>query len=72
MDDFELQDRLESLERQNEKLQQSLDSFLNSFDSRLQEQLAALIDCFDTVPLKGGQIQDKEDYIIKLLCNLGY
>ena len=72
MDDFELQDRLESLERQNAQLQQSLDTFIKNFDSRLQDQLASLIDCLSGAPLQGGNIQDKEDYIIRLLCNLGY
>lgn len=72
MDDFELQDRLESLERQNLKLQQSLNNFIDGFDTRLQDQLASLIDCLSSAPLQGEHIQDKEDYIIKLLCNLGY
>lgn len=72
MDDFELQDRLEGLEEQNEKLKQMVGDFVNNFEEKLQDQLASLIDCLDTTPLQGGKIQDKEDYIIKLLCNLGF
>lgn len=69
MDEFELQDSLEDLERRVNKLQNTLDGFISNFNSVLQEELSVLIDCLSENP---GTVKDKDDYIIKLLCNLGY
>lgn len=71
MDEFELQDSVEDLERRMNKLQTTLDNFINSFNSRLQDQMSTLIDCINE-PVSNDLIRDKDDYIIKLLCNLGY
>ena len=71
MDEFELQDSVEDLERRIGKLQTTLDNFVSSFNSRIQDQMSALIDCIND-PVSTDHVRDKDDYIIKLLCNLGY
>lgn len=71
MDEFELQDAVEELEVKVNKLQSTLNNFIDSFNSRLQEQMSTLIDCLSDTP-SPDHVRDKDDYIIKLLCSLGY
>lgn len=71
MDEFELQDSVEELELKVNKLQETLNRFVDSFDNRVQEQISTLIDCINDPP-SPDHVRDKDDYIIKLLCNLGY
>lgn len=71
MDEFELQDSIEELELRVNKLQETLNSFIDSFNGRIQEQMSTLIDCISDTP-SPDHVRDKEDYIVKLLCNLGY
>lgn len=71
MDEFELQDSIEELELRVNKLQETLNSFIDSFNGRIQEQMSVLIDCISDTP-SPDHVRDKEDYIVKLLCNLGY
>lgn len=69
MDMFEVEDSIDQLESRVNKLQSTLDSFINSFQNTLQEEMSVLIDCLSDSP---SSVKDKDDYIIKLLCNLGY
>lgn len=71
MDEFELQDSIEELQCKVNKLQETLNSFVGTFNSTLQDQMVNLIDCLSDKP-SPDCVKDKEDYIIKLLCNLGY
>jgi len=71
VDEFELQDAVEELEVKVNKLQSTLNNFIDSFNSRLQEQMSTLIDCLSDTP-SPDHVRDKDDYIIKLLCSLGY
>ena len=71
VDEFELQDSIEELEHRVNKLQSTLDNFIASFNSTLQDQMVNLIDCISEKP-SPDHVRDKDDYIVKLLCNLGY
>lgn len=71
VDEFELQDSIEELEHRVNKLQSTLDHFIASFNSTLQDQMVNLIDCISEKP-SPDHVRDKDDYIVKLLCNLGY
>ena len=71
MDEFELQDSVEDLECKVNKLQETLDNFIKTFNNTLQDQMINLIDCLSDKP-SPDHVRDKDDYIIKLLCNLGY
>ena len=71
MDEFELQDLVENLECKVDKLQNTLTDFSVTFNSTLQEQMFNFIDCLSDNP-SPDHVRDKDDYIIKLICNLGY
>lgn len=70
MDDFELRETLDDIEHKLLSLQKAMDSFVSGFNSKLQEQMELFIDCIQEP--SDDQSKDKYDYVIKLLCSLGY
>lgn len=70
MDDFELRETLDDIEHKLLSLQKAMDSFVSDFNSKLQEQMELFIDCIQEP--SDDQSKDKYDYVIKLLCSLGY
>ena len=71
MDDFETKETISMLEKQVDKLTVIIDNFVNGFDGKIQNQIADLINLLLDKPEK-GHIENYEDYIIKLICSLGY
>jgi hypothetical protein len=66
MDDFEAQELIEDLERRVDQLSVTVNSFINGFDGKIQNQLSELI---GLMPENTG---GDNSYVIKLLGGLAY
>ena len=74
MDDFEVYEVVANLELQVDKLEQTVDNFIKGFDGKLQNQIAGLVERLLEEKDKPNpeKISTYDDYIVKLLCSLGY
>ena len=74
MNDFEIYEVIANLELQVDKLEQTVDNFIRGFDGKLQNQMATLIEKLLEEKTKPNpeKISTYDDYIVKLLCSLGY
>ena len=72
MDSFELEDRMDNLELQVGQISAKLSSFISDFDTRLQEHLLSSLEVISADSNGPDVLKDKGDYIIKLICSIGY
>lgn len=72
MDSFELEDRMDNLELQVGQISAKLSSFISDFDTRLQEHLLSSLEVISADSNGPNILKDKGDYIVKLICSIGY
>jgi len=72
LDSFELEDRMDNLELQVGQISAKLSSFISDFDTRLQEHLLSSLEVISADSNGPDVLKDKGDYIIKLICSIGY
>lgn len=72
MDSFELEDRMDNLELQVGQISAKLSSFISDFDTRLQEHLLSSLEVISADSNGPDILKDKGDYIVKLICSIGY
>lgn len=72
MDSFELEDRMDNLELQVGQISAKLSSFISDFDTRLQEHLLSSLEIISADSNGPDILKDKGDYIVKLICSIGY
>lgn len=72
MDSFELEDRMDNLELQVGQISAQLSSFISDFDTRLQEHLLSSLEVISADSNGPDILKDKGDYIVKLICSIGY